>query len=105
VLRHDGPNPATLLELGERVVAVVRLSLRERIQPEGVELPDACGIAAQRIDVRDLERVVLRPDAMGGAEVRDSRLRADAGAREHDTRTPAFNQLGEPRDAHASTVR
>ena len=105
VLRHDGADPAVLVELGEGTVAFVRLGPGERLEPEGVELPDPCRIPAERVDVRHLERVVPRPDPLRRAEVRDPRLGADAGAGEDDARLPAFKQLGEPRDAHASTVR
>ena len=90
VLGHHGADPATLLELGEGAVPVVRLRLREHVKPERVELPNPHGIAAERIDARDLGRVVLRPDASRRAEVRDSRLGADARARERNARAPAF---------------
>ena len=75
VLRDHRADPASLLELGERAVPVVRLGLAERIEPKRIELPDPRGIAAERLDVRDLHRVVPRPDASGRAEVRESPTR------------------------------
>ena len=51
-------------ELGEGSVPVVRLRVRERVEPERVELPDPRRIAAEHVDVRDLGRAVLRPDAL-----------------------------------------
>src|SRR5205823_10639049 len=65
VLRHDRPDPALLLQLRERAVPAVWLGLGERVEPERVELPDPRGIAPKRIDVRDLEGVVTRPDSLG----------------------------------------
>ena len=43
-------------------VAGVRLRLEERVDPRPVEAPDALGIAPERLDRRDLERIDLGPD-------------------------------------------
>ena len=107
VLGDDRTDPAALLELGEGAVTIVGLRAgsvvgkaadarprrapeapwgrRERIEPERVELPDPRRVSPECVDGRDLGRVVPRPDAFGGAEVRNPRLGADAGAREHHT--------------------
>ena len=57
-LHEPGP-----LELGERGVAGVRLARGEHLEAQRVELPDRSRVAPPGVDVRDLERVVLRPDA------------------------------------------
>ena len=85
VLRDHGADPALLLELGESAVAVVRFRPGKRLEPEGVELSDPRRVSPECVDGRDLGRVVPRPDAFGRAEVRNPRLGADAGAREHHT--------------------
>src|SRR5690348_2069128 len=104
VLRDDGLDPALLLELGQRAVPVVRLHTRARVYPKCVELPDAGGVATECVDVRNLEGVVPLPDAARRPEVRDPRLGADAGAREHDAGLPPPHQLFETADAHVEIL-
>ena len=65
VLRHDRADPAALLELRDCAVPVVRLRLREHREPVLVEFPHARGIAPERVDVTDLVRIELRPNAVG----------------------------------------
>ena len=66
VLGHDRLDEAPPLELGEREVPRVRLRGEQRADPAPVEAPHALGIATERLDRGDLERVDLRPDPAVG---------------------------------------
>src|SRR5262249_42654633 len=74
------------LELGDGVVGGVRLRLGEHPVARAVELPDALGVAAERLDRAVLERVVPRPDPRRRAKVRDPALRRDPGTGQDDHR-------------------
>ena len=74
VLRHDRAHEAPALELGERQVDAVRLGGAEHVEAGRVEAPDLARIALERAERRVLERIELRPDAGGRAEVRDPAL-------------------------------
>jgi acyl-CoA thioester hydrolase len=86
-------------------VSGVRLGVEERAEARRVEVPEALGVAAERLDRRHLERVDLGPDARVRAEVRDAALGAHPRARQHDDGLPGADELGEPRDGvHAPIV-
>jgi hypothetical protein len=70
------------LELRERPVGGVGLLAVEGLEARPVEVPEAPRVAVEGVDVGDLHRVDLLPQALPGrAEVRNSRGHRDAGAR------------------------
>src|SRR5438105_1439064 len=101
--RVEQPSP---LELGEREVGSVRALVLERLEPPPVEVPEALRVSVEHVDVRDLHRVDVRPDARPGrAEVRDPRGHGDPGAGQRDGRLRLTDQLREAgglfdREAH-----
>src|SRR5207245_4615086 len=101
VLRDDRANPAAILELGERAMAVVRLSGVESREALAVKAPHLHRVLEERIDRRVLHRVVLRPDTGRRAEVRNPRLGADTGTCQHDARPARRHQVRETLDAHS----
>src|SRR5919112_6193517 len=66
----------------------------ERLEPFAVEAPEALGVRAPRVDVRDLHRVDVLPDAGARrAEVRDPGGNRDPGAGQRDDRPGAVQPL------------
>jgi hypothetical protein len=57
---------AAPLELRQRLVGPVRLHVGKHLQALAVEAPETGRIAAEGVDVRDLHRVDLLPDAHAG---------------------------------------
>src|SRR6478609_6353699 len=94
VLRDDGLHEAAALELGDDVVRTVRLLVAQRHEALRVEVPEAVGVATERVDVRDLHRVDLLPHALAGrAEVGDPGWNRDPRPREYDGSLRARKQV------------
>ena len=85
-----------LLQRHERAVRAVGLLGAERGEALAVEAPEAHGIAAERVDVRDLHRVDPLPQpGPGRAEVGDARGHRDARAGQRDDRARVAHELGQ----------
>ena len=80
VLGHHCLDETTLLELRQDDVRSVRSRVAQYLKSFAVEAPDPFGIASERTEGGDLERIDLCPDPGRGPKVRNSRLRRDAGA-------------------------
>ncbi len=73
---------AALLELRERAVGVVWLLRAELVEARAVVAPEASRVRVEGVDVGDLHRIDVLPEARAGrAEVRDARRHRDARAR------------------------
>ncbi len=78
VLGDHAAEEAPALELRECLVRRVRTSVVEAREPFAVEPPEAVRVAVERVDVGDLHRVHVAPQAgPRGAEVRDARGHGD----------------------------
>ena len=93
VLRDHRLHQPPPLELGDRVVRRVRLRVAQDVDPFAVEAPHPLGVATERVDRGDLERIDLGPDPRVRAEVRDAGLGRHPGAREHDARLTLTEEL------------
>ena len=78
------------LQLDERAVGAVGLLALERREALAVEAPEAHGVGAEGVDVRDLHRVDVLPQPRARrAEVGDARRHRDARAGQRDDRAGA----------------
>jgi hypothetical protein len=66
VLRDDGLHDAAALQLDERTVRAVRRLVPQHREAVAVEVPEALRIAPEDLDVRDLHRVDVLPQAGAG---------------------------------------
>ena len=102
VLRHQGVERGTPLELGEREVPGVRLARSAPHVAVDARLPRALAVLGVGDVVLDrgapLGGRVLGPDALRAAEVGDARGGGDAGAGEHDDALRVAYELGDRRD-------
>ena len=91
VLRDHRVEQPVALHRHERVVGAVGELAAERREALAVEAPEAHGVAAEGVDVRDLHRVDLLPHARARrAEVGDAGRHRDAGARQRHDRAAAL---------------
>ena len=87
VLRDHARDQPAALELGDRAVRAVGLLAVEDREALAVEVPEARRVAPPDVDVGDLHRVDVRPQAgHRRAEVGDAGRHGDAGAGQHDHR-------------------
>ena len=84
VLGQNATDEAEPLELGDREVPGVRLCLRERGEPLGVELPELLRLAPPQLDARELLEAPVPPEAVDAAVIGKPALGRDAGAREDE---------------------
>ena len=105
VLGHDRADVAESLELGQGHVRRRSARRRRASRSEARRTPRPCaGSRAERLDRAVLERIELRPQPRGGAEVGDPALGRDARAGENE-RGPALpEQLGQPLNAHVDAI-
>src|ERR1700693_2111990 len=90
VLRDDGPKMAALLQVHQRPMAGIRLSVRAPVR-EAVG-PVLGRVCRKRIDVRDLVGIELGPEPAFAPKVRDAVLYRDARAGERDRRPRRLQQ-------------
>ena len=102
--RVEQPGP---LELGQRLVRAVGLLVLQRLEAAAVEVPEALGVAPEDVDVGDLHRVDVLPQAGARrAEVRDpGRHRDPRPGQRHDRAAPRISSASVGRgvvgaDAH-----
>ena len=97
VLRDHRIEHAGALERHQRVVGGVRLLAAEGREALAVEAPEAHGVAVKGVDVRDLHRVHLLPQArVRRTEVGDPRWHRDARTGQRDDRARAAHERGQP---------
>src|SRR5262245_59298191 len=101
VLCHDRLQEPARLQLRKRKVGRVRPGLREHVESERVELPDALRVAAERVDRCDLVGIEALPDPGRAPKVRNAALRADPRARERDAGLIRLDEVGESTRTHA----
>jgi len=96
VLGDHRVEESATLELGEDGVRAVGALVAERLEAVAVEAPEARGLTAEHVDVRDLHRVDPLPQAGSGrAEVGDPRGHGDPRPGEGDDRPRRADEVGE----------
>src|SRR4029077_6533027 len=96
VLRDHRLELIAPLELGQGSVGVVRLDGAQAVETRAVEAPELWRIALERIDVRDLHRIDVLPEALSGrSEVRDPARDGDPRPGEGDGAARLADQLRE----------
>lgn len=81
ILCNDIDSIEVFLEFDKRHVPRVWLSVVDNLAPVLIPLPDEVRVAHEGIDIRELFRLELRPDAIRRSKRRHTRFRRDARAR------------------------
>ncbi len=102
VLGHDRGEVAGGLELRQRQMTRVRSRGQHRRTPFARDQPVLLRILEKVLECRDLDRVVLPPEAALTPKRRDAALGRNAGAGQRDAAASARDKLGGAGKAHSS---